>query len=76
MRGGKGRLEGGRMMIATMKQPLGHEGKVGRPRQGWKQSINQCHATSQNSKDLKNSQDFLIENMPTSLNSSILISCL
>jgi hypothetical protein len=55
MGGGKGRLEGGRVMIGTMKQPLGHEGKVGRLRYGGKQSINQFHATSQNSKDLKNS---------------------
>ena len=55
MGGGKGRLEGGRMMIGAMKQPLGHEGKVGRQGGRGKQSINQCHATSQNNKDLKNS---------------------
>ena len=47
--------EGGRMMVGAMKQPLGHEGKVGRQGGRGKQSINQCHATSQNNKDLKNS---------------------
>ena len=52
---GKGRLEGRRMMVGTMKQPLWHEGKVGIQGGGGKQYINQCHATSQNSKDLKNS---------------------
>ena len=64
------------MMIGAMKQPLGHEGKVGRQGGRGKQSINQCHATSQNNKDLKNSQDFLIENMHNSPNSTILISYL
>jgi hypothetical protein len=71
--GGQRRLEERRMMVGSIKQSLRHEGEKERLRGRVKQSTNQCHATSRKKKDLKNSWDFLNENVPNSLNSIILI---